>query len=682
MASVRTLVLFLVFAAAVASRAQSTVPAVSQQLPAQSLVAGGTTATIDLRNYFSVPGVTGQVAQFDTVLGKFNVELLATAAPQTVANFLAYVGKGSYTNSIIHRSAALGGAGANRIVQGGGYDENLATIATVAPIPLEYNLANARGTLAMARTSDPNSATSGWFFNVDDNTTALGTGNGGGYAVFARVLGTGLTKVDAMAAVPIVTTFSSPFDSIPLINYQASQGVTTANLVVVNSVASVPIHPTVGYASAVISYSGNFAAGGGSLVTGAITASTLSLTPLASGNTTLTVNATDTNGNVASSTFAITVAAAPVFTTQPVSQPVATAGGNVTFSVAATGSTTPAYQWQLNGTNLSGITTNGVSISGIQPANTGLYSAVATSGGVSGSSDPAILGISPASVTSDVIGSGVVFGQTHIQHPNGNYYDQVLQTGIAETITAIPGQATRTSYIDLNDDIVQVEFSGSGTLSLVLDSATASGPAMPVNYFQSVSYMKGHASIVITGADDTTNVTVFTVGRATAYDPTGAYNILLPPSSTNIPANNGSQLFQGHASTNYNGIADIGFIAISSTNGKFGGVRTADASYSAAQGLTGVYAPGVQFTGPVYVRNINATGTATPVLFIGSCSDARITGGNLLQTNGQPVKVAGLTKLNFTAGSDSQGNVTAAQINQAVLLQAGVNVTTQTVAYP
>ena len=69
------------------------------------------------------------------------------------------------------------------------------------------------------------------------------------------------------------------------------------------------------------------------------------------------------------------------------------------------------------------------------------------------------------------------------------------------------------------DDIVQVEFSGAGALTIVLDSP--SGPATPVNYKQeTVAYMKGHATIVVTGADNTTNLTVFSVGTITAQNPT------------------------------------------------------------------------------------------------------------------------------------------------------------------
>ena len=74
-------------------------------------------------------------------------------------------------------------------------------------------------------------------------------------------------------------------------------------------------------------------------------------------------------------------------------------------------------------------------------------------------------------------------------------------------------------------------------------------------------------------------------------------------------------------------MADIAYLAIASTNGKFGGVFTANVDYFDTKGLTGIYAPAVQFTGPVYVGNISASDAATPVLLLGSCADARITGG-------------------------------------------------------
>lgn len=366
---------------------------------------------------------------------------------------------------------------------------------------------------------------------------------------------------------------------------------------------------------------------------------------------------------------------APAVTTQPAGQAAAT-GAAIQLTVAASGS--PTYQWQQNGANVTGGASATLTLPNLQPANSGVYTAVVTNQAGSAGSTPAIVGVSS---TAPVIGTGSVVG-TDVVHPNGNHFDQVLVTGAAEAVTATSPRVTRTSYIDMNNDIVQIEFSGAGTMSVVLDGASA--PAAPVNYNQpTVNYVKGHAGIVIVGANETSNLSIFTVGRATAFDPTGAYNILLPASATNVPANNGSSLFAGHANTNYDGVADLAFVAISSTNGKFGGLRTANATYWAEKGITGVYAPGVEFTGPVYIGDINAKTNATPYLKIGAADvEVRITGGDLTQDNGRAVQVDGFTQLHFKDGSTSGGTMLAAQANKGQLVKNGVDVTTQVVLPP
>jgi sugar lactone lactonase YvrE len=353
-----------------------------------------------------------------------------------------------------------------------------------------------------------------------------------------------------------------------------------------------------------------------------------------------------------------------------------TVGGNTTLTsrVAGVGA---SYMWRRNGEAVANGGTANLALTGIQPAQSGLYFSVGTIGGMSTVSAPAIVGVS---TTDKVVGFGRELTPTDILHPNGNIFDQVLVEGVAESITADAGQLTRTSFVDLDDDIVQVEFSGPGTLSLVLDRS--SGPARPASYNQSVDYMKGRACIVITGATEQTNVSVFTVGRSTAFDPTGTYNILKEPSATNDPAKNGSPLFAGHENTRYGGIADIAFIAILSSNGKFGGVRTANAHYSAAQGITGLYAPGVSFQGPVFIGDICAFGDAIPCIKAGATIDAQINGGDLAQDNGRAVQVSGLTKLTYTKGSDSGGHIFAAKKNRALLEQDGADVTSLAVEAP
>ena len=345
------------------------------------------------------------------------------------------------------------------------------------------------------------------------------------------------------------------------------------------------------------------------------------------------------------------------------------AGGSLSLTAGASGHA--ALPWRRNGAELAGSSGTTLTLTDIQPSDTGLYAAA--------SSSPAIVGVS---ATAKVIGAAAEIADD-IVHPNGNIFDQVLLSGAAATIAAdhASGQITRISFIDLDDDIVQVEFSGPGSLSLVLDTPT--GPAAPIHYHQpGIAYMKGHVGIVITGATEQTNVSVFSVGRLTAFDPTDTFKFTEPVSETNRPANNASPLFQGHDATAYGGIADLAFIAIASANGKFGGVRTSNAHYFASRGHTGIYAPGVAFAGPVHVGDITAFADAKPVLLLGAANDVRIAGGDLLQDNGEIVRVSGIAKLDFTAGVNSHHTPLPAQANAAILHQNDVDLTAQIVVGP
>lgn len=390
--------LLFTFAGALALRAQTTsVPTVTTAIPAQTFASVTGSTTVDLRNYFNVPGITGTVVQFVTDLGRFNVQTLPADAPISVTNFLSYITDRAYDGTIIHRSAALNAAG-NGIIQGGGYTYSLnpspAAIAKKPAIALEYKLANVRGTLAMARTSEINSATSEWFFNIDDNTTVLGPANGGGYAVFGRVLGSGMSVVDAIYALPTFNV-GSPFTNLPLRNVATGQtAVALANLVQVAAVAVVPVYPGTSGAS-VLTFS--VTSSDASVATGTISGSTLTVTPVAGGTATLTVRATDTNSNVATSAVTVSVSAAPVppvFATHPAAQTVAS-GSTVVFNAAASGS--PTYQWQRNGSPIDGATSATLVISGASAAQAGTYTVVATNIAGSQTSSPAVLTVNNAS---------------------------------------------------------------------------------------------------------------------------------------------------------------------------------------------------------------------------------------------------------------------------------------------
>ena len=121
-----------------------------------------------------------------TTLGPMTLKLDADIAPKTVENFLSYVSNGFYDGTIFHRVIN------NFMVQGGGFTADMEQKATQAPIDNEANngLKNARGTIAMARTQDPHSATAQFFINVQDNDFLNHTGEnmqGWGYTVFGKV---------------------------------------------------------------------------------------------------------------------------------------------------------------------------------------------------------------------------------------------------------------------------------------------------------------------------------------------------------------------------------------------------------------------------------------------------------------------------------------------------------------
>ena len=121
-----------------------------------------------------------------TTVGPMTLELDTDSAPKTVENFLSYVASGHYDGTIFHRVID------NFMIQGGGFSTDMEQKSTQAPIENEANngLKNARGTIAMARTQDPHSATAQFFINVSENDFLNHTGEnmqGWGYAVFGKV---------------------------------------------------------------------------------------------------------------------------------------------------------------------------------------------------------------------------------------------------------------------------------------------------------------------------------------------------------------------------------------------------------------------------------------------------------------------------------------------------------------
>ncbi len=145
--------------------------------------------------------------QLVTTLGDITIELYPDKAPKSVENFLAYVKDGFYNGTIFHR--VIG----NFMIQGGGFTEDLRQKPTRAAIPIESKngLSNLRGTVAMARTADPNSATAQFFINTVDNPRLDYTSESNpGYAVFGKVV-SGMDVVDKIRAVE--TGAQGPFRS-------------------------------------------------------------------------------------------------------------------------------------------------------------------------------------------------------------------------------------------------------------------------------------------------------------------------------------------------------------------------------------------------------------------------------------------------------------------------------------
>jgi peptidyl-prolyl cis-trans isomerase B (cyclophilin B) len=161
--------------------------------------------------------------KMNTSLGDMVIELNAVKAPNSVANFLSYVDAGFYTDTLYHRVIS------NFMIQGGGFDLQQNKKATQAPIKNEANngLKNKRGTIAMARTGDPHSATSQFFINVVDNASLdfrSEDPRGWGYAVFGKVT-EGLDTMDKIRYTRTVR--SGRFQNLP------------AQAVVINSVTRI-----------------------------------------------------------------------------------------------------------------------------------------------------------------------------------------------------------------------------------------------------------------------------------------------------------------------------------------------------------------------------------------------------------------------------------------------------------
>ena len=278
-------------------------PQIAAVIGAQTLTQGGSGA-VALDAKFADPD-TESAVRMATTKGNVDIVFYSNTTPQTVANFLTY----DYSNVLFHRAPA------GFVMQGGGFKTYASPdvfehIATPAMVPNEPGIANTYGTIAMAKVGDnPDSATSEFFFNLGDNTANLDNQNGG-FTVFGRVAAPSLGgTLAALAAVPTanyaVGLHSGPLPTdivgssltdLPIDQAPVPAAVDQSKLLKVTSVTALPV---LTYA-----VSGN---SNPSVASAAIVGNSVQLSGLAPGSASITVTATDVDGNVTPQTFALTV---------------------------------------------------------------------------------------------------------------------------------------------------------------------------------------------------------------------------------------------------------------------------------------------------------------------------------------------------------------------------------------
>ncbi len=270
------------------------------------------TAIIDLSSFFRDPDASA-AARLVTPLGTMNFTLDGETTPITVQNFLSYVNQGRYfqidpannqlASTFFHRSVP------GFVIQAGGFLSTLDPTSNtggirptaVTPFPAIQNepvISNRRATIAMAKLGgDPNSATSQWFINLVDNSANLDAQNGG-FTVFGRVAGNGISVADGIAALPPFNG-GSPFDQLPVRNFTNGQPVRPSNLVTIPEFSQ--ISPLVFSAT-----SSNAA-----IASASISGTNLLVAGYQPGAVQITVTATDLDGAAVAQSFNLSLTTAP-----------------------------------------------------------------------------------------------------------------------------------------------------------------------------------------------------------------------------------------------------------------------------------------------------------------------------------------------------------------------------------
>lgn len=266
-------------------------PVANGPLAGQAITLGASGTSISLSAAFSDPDVAS-AARLTTDLGNIDYAFLPGAAPSTVANFLGYLSRGDFVNTMFHRSVP------GFIIQGGAFraDATASAVATQPPVVNEPNITNVRGTVAMAKIGgDPDSATNQFFINLAANGSNLDNQNEG-FTVFARVAGSGMNVADAIAALPTRSYTSvnpalvdTPVRDTPptIYNPAALVRVLSAEVLPILQFSAVSSDPTVCEVS--------------------VNGTELSFAPFSPGVSTVTVTAVDLDGQSVDASFPVTV---------------------------------------------------------------------------------------------------------------------------------------------------------------------------------------------------------------------------------------------------------------------------------------------------------------------------------------------------------------------------------------
>lgn len=425
-------------------------PVVAEAIPNRK-VNVGTAVTIPLAGNFDDPD-TDQAVRLNTNLGAIDIALYSSLAPDSVSNFLAYVSGGYYSNVAFHELLP------GNFLRVGSYKvstapDNFNAVPDLGSVANEPGIPNVRGTVALAKnTTDPDSGTHDFFFNLSDNSNGNGSdfdNLNGGYAVFGRVSTLTLANMDAIGVLGR-ETYNINVDGNPvgpLFNWPMNTGSVpdTMNNTLVARINSAAVISPLTYA--VLSNSNP------SVVTASISGGTnVVIQGVANGTSNITIQVTDLDGQVVTDVFQVQVDSTyvhPGISSQP-SSLTRSEGQSATFSVTATG-TGLSFQWRKDGVDIPGANSSSYTINSVTLLDQGAYSVrisnlantiTSNNGNLTVNSKPLIT-VHPQSQTRN-FGSSVTFSVTALSNTTPNYK---WKKGGAE----IPGANSSTFTIPVLD---------------------------------------------------------------------------------------------------------------------------------------------------------------------------------------------------------------------------------------